>query len=79
MSISPFCLETKYPKNNASTRFCALHGELARIFSRDDVNVVDLARGTPLLNNEIRLHGIVLYCKTDDMRVEFEIRALPGP
>ena len=64
------------PEEQRFDEVLRLHGELARFFSRDDVNVVDLARGAPLLNNEIRLHGIVLYCKTDDMRVEFEVSAL---
>jgi predicted nucleotidyltransferase len=64
------------PEKERFDQVLRLHGELAHIFKRDDVNVVDIAQGTPLLNNEIRLHGIVLYSQADEVRVEFEIRAL---
>jgi uncharacterized protein len=53
-----------------------LHSDLARVFERDDVNVVDLEKGTPLLNNNVRLYGIVLYCSDEKVRVRFELRAL---
>jgi predicted nucleotidyltransferase len=57
-------------------RVLALHSELADVFKRDDVNIIDLADGPPLLNNEIRLHGVIVYCPNDEVRVEFETRAL---
>ncbi|MBI4475193.1 MAG: nucleotidyltransferase domain-containing protein [Acidobacteria bacterium] len=64
------------PEDKRFDHFLVLHGDLADVFKRDDVSVVDLAKGAPLLNNEIRLHGKVLYCQDDETRVEFEIRTL---
>lgn len=48
-----------------------LHGELAEVFGRDDVNVLDLDKGTPLLNNNVRLQGKLLYCTDENARFDF--------
>ncbi len=64
------------PEGERFNRILHLHGELASVFGRDDVNVVDLGKGTPLLNNNVRLYGQVLYCADDAVRVEFEVETL---
>ncbi len=58
------------------SRVLDLMGDLAHIFRRDDVNVLDLSEGTPLLNNNVRLHGRVIYCVDERARAEFVLRAL---
>jgi predicted nucleotidyltransferase len=63
----------------ASERFHRLLGlmsDLANVFQRDDVSVLDLNEGTPLLNNNVRLHGRVIYCADERARAEFVLRAL---
>ncbi len=52
-----------------------LHVDLARVFERDDVFIFDLEKGTPLLNNNVRVDGVILYCDDDEARIDFEIRA----
>lgn len=53
-----------------------LHGDLQRVLERDDAYVIDLDKSTPLLNNEIRMDGIILYCIDEDARVQFEIQTM---
>jgi hypothetical protein len=50
--------------------------DLASVFKRDDVNVLDLDEGTPLLNNNVRLHGRVIFCADEKVRADFMLRAL---
>lgn len=57
-------------------RVLALIGDLASVFKRDDVNVLDLDEGAPLLNNNVRLHGRVIFCADERARIAFMIRAL---
>ncbi len=64
------------PTRERFERVLKLHGDLAEIFKRDDVNIVDLADGTPLLNNNVRRYGQVLYCADERERVAFEIETL---
>jgi hypothetical protein len=47
-----------------------------RFFKRDDVSVADLAGATPLLKDEVRREGRVLYCTDEAIRVSFEVHAL---
>lgn len=63
----------------AASRFKAilgLHTELARVFERDDVNVFDLEKGAPALNNNVRVQGKLLYCSDDKTRLDFLLRTL---
>lgn len=53
-----------------------LHMELARVFERDDVNVLDLGKGTPLLNNNVRVQGKLLFCVDEKVRLDFLLRTL---
>ncbi len=57
-------------------RILDLMSDLADVFKRDDVNVLDLDGGTPLLNNNVRLQGRVIYCADARARAEFELHAL---
>jgi predicted nucleotidyltransferase len=57
-------------------RVLELMRELCGVFQRDDVNVLDLAEGAPLLNNNVRLHGRVIFCADERARIEFMIRTL---
>lgn len=64
---------------DASARFdrvLRLMGDLASVFKRDDVNVLDLDEGTPLLNNNVRVSGRVIFCADERARIAFEIEAL---
>lgn len=63
----------------ASERFqrvLRLMSDLASLFKRDDVNVLDLDEGTPLLNNNVRVQGRVIFCADERTRIGFMIRAL---
>jgi predicted nucleotidyltransferase len=57
-------------------RRLTLTAGLTSVFHRSDVFVADLAEATPLLKNEVRREGQVLYCADEDVRVEFEVQAL---
>lgn len=57
-------------------RVLVLMADLARVFERDDVNVLDLDEGTPLLNNNVRVQGRVIFCADLRIRSAFEIEAL---
>lgn len=57
-------------------RVLELMSDLATVFARDDVNVLDLDESTPLLNNNVRLHGRVIFCADMRIRSAFEIEAL---
>lgn len=63
-------------KSERFSRVLSLMADLAHVFQRDDVNVLDLEEGTPLLNNNVRLHGRVIYCVDERARAEFALRAL---
>ncbi len=63
-------------KGERFNRVLNLMADLAHVFQRDDVNVLDLDEGTPLLNNNVRLHGRVVYCVDERARAEFVLRAL---
>ena len=63
------------PADEHFDRVLKLMGDLSGVFRRDDVNVLDLDRGTPLLNNNVRLHGRVLYCADERARAGFVLRA----
>lgn len=63
-------------KGERFTRLLTLMADLAYVFQRDDVKVLDLLEGTPLLNNNIRLHGRVVYCVDEHAQAEFVLRAL---
>jgi len=53
-----------------------LMSDLANIFERDDVNVLDLDEGAPLLNNNVRLYGRVIFCVDEKARADFMLHAL---
>ena len=57
-------------------RMLQLIGELASVFRRDDVNVVDLQEASPLLRHRVYRDGQLLYCRDDAERVRFETMAL---
>lgn len=57
-------------------RLLSLHVELASVFERDDVNVLDLDKGAPLLNNNVRMQGKLLYCSAEKARQDFLLRTL---
>lgn len=57
-------------------RVLELMGDLASAFKRDDVNVLDLDEGPPLLNDNVRVHGRVIFCADERARIAFMIRAL---
>ncbi len=63
-------------KGERFDRVLKLMGDLASVFKRDDVNVLDLDEGAPLLNNNIRLHGRVIFCSDERVRADFMLRAL---
>jgi predicted nucleotidyltransferase len=63
-------------KDERLSRVLKLMGDLAHVFRRDDVNVLDLDEGTPLLNNNVRLKGRGIYCVDERARAEFVLRAL---
>lgn len=54
----------------------ALSQDLMRVLSRDDLVVADLAEASPLLKNEVRREGRLLYCADEAVRVEFEVGTL---
>ncbi len=58
------------------SRLLELMADLTHVFRRDDVNVLDLDEGPPLLNNNVRLHGRVIYCVDERARSGFVLRAL---
>ncbi len=62
-------------KDERFSRALSLMADLAHVFRRDDVNLLDLDEGTPLLNNNVRLHGRVIYCVDERARAEFALRA----
>ncbi len=57
-------------------RRLALGQELMRILGRDDLFVADLAEASPLLKDEVRREGRLLYCADEALRVEFEVEVL---
>jgi predicted nucleotidyltransferase len=57
-------------------RRLALGQDLMCVFRRDDLVVADLAEASPLLKNEVRREGRLLYCADEAVRVEFEVGAL---
>ena len=57
-------------------RILKLMGALSGVFKRDDVNVLDLDEGTPLLNNNVRLHGRAIFCADERARIAFEVNVL---
>ena len=64
---------------DSRTRFrlrCHLIAELMGVFRRNDVEVVDLAEASPLLRNQVRRYGQLLYCPDDRQRVRFQTEAL---
>ncbi len=63
-------------KGERFDRILKLMSDLAGVFKRDDINVLDLDEGAPLLNNNIRLHGRVIYCADERARADFMLRAL---
>ncbi len=63
------------PQNERFDRLTHLIADVMAVFKRDDVYAYDLDKGTPLLNNEVRLEGVVLYCSDEEARVDFEVRA----
>jgi len=55
---------------------CRLIAELMGVFRRSDVEVVDLAEASPVLRNQVRRYGQLLYCQDDRLRVRFQTEAL---
>jgi predicted nucleotidyltransferase len=63
----------------ADERFTArltLIGALAHLFGTDQVDVVVLNEASPLLAYEVLHNGVLLYCPDDNVRVDFQVRAL---
>lgn len=63
-------------KLERARRRVAVTSLLTSVLGRQDVFVADLADATPLLRNEVRREGRVLYLSDDAVRVEFEVIAL---
>lgn len=64
---------------SSSERFrlrCHLIAELMGVFRRNDVEVVDLAEASPVLRNQVRRYGQLLYCSDERQRVHFQTEAL---
>lgn len=57
-------------------RQLVLGRDLMRFFHRDDLFVTDMAEASPLLKNEVRREGCLLYCADEAIRVEFEVETL---
>lgn len=64
------------PQEERFDRVLELIGELMGVFHRNDIYVVDLGKAPPLLRNEVRRSGQLLYCPDDRVRVQFEVAAL---
>jgi len=64
------------PEDQRFSHVLDLIGELMGVFRRNDVYVVDLGKAPPLLRNEIRLQGYILYCMDDKVRVRFQTETL---
>lgn len=62
------------PSESRFKHILDLHSKLARVFEREDVNVFDLEKGTPLLNHNVCRQGVVLFCSDEKARVRFELR-----
>ncbi len=62
--------------NERFQRVLQLMSDLAQVFGRDDVNVLDLDEGSPLLNNNVRISGRLIYCADERERAVFVLRAL---
>jgi uncharacterized protein len=78
--LSDVDMAVLFPRGvESSVRFARvldLMRELSGMFERDDVNVLDLDEGTPLLNNNVRLYGRVIFCADENARAAFMLRAL---
>ena len=59
-----------------SDRLLMLIGELASVFGRSDVFVVDLADASPLLRHRVYRDGKLLYCVDEGVRGKFMTEAL---
>jgi predicted nucleotidyltransferase len=64
------------PKEERFDRVCLLIGELMGVFHRNDVYVVDLGQAPPLLKNNVRVQGQIIYCVDESRRVDFEVETL---
>lgn len=62
--------------NERFHRLLQLMSDLALVFGRDDVNALDLDEGSPLLNNNVRVSGRLIYCADERERAAFALRAL---
>lgn len=64
------------PERERFGRLCHLGAMLMGVFHRNDVNVVDLEEAPPLLKNNVRVGGRVIYCADEDRRIDFEVETL---
>lgn len=64
------------PQDDHFDLHLSLIGALISLFHRDDVDVADLDRASPLLKQRVRLRGRVLYCADEKQRIAFEVRAI---
>lgn len=78
--LSDVDIAVLFPRGIASRerfdRVLRLMSDLASVLKRDDVNVLDLDEGTPLLNNNVRVSGRVIFCADERARADFMLRAL---
>lgn len=53
-----------------------LIGDLTTIFKRDDIDLVILNSAKPVLKHQIIKHGKIIYMKTQECKVDFEVKVL---
>ncbi len=54
----------------------AIIGELSKLFQTDHVDVAVLNEASPLLAYEVLKNGVLLYCKSEEERIEFQVNTL---
>lgn len=54
----------------------SLIGDLIDIFKRDDIDLVILNDGNPVLEHQVIKHGKLVYMKDEDIKVNYEVRVL---
>jgi predicted nucleotidyltransferase len=64
------------PQDDHFDLHLSLIGALTSLFHRDDVDVADLDRASPLLKQQVRLRGQIVYCADEAERLHFELKAL---
>jgi len=50
--------------------------DLISLLKTNDVDLVILNYATPLLSHEVIKYGEVIFCRDEEMRIQFEVRTL---